>query len=669
MEASPRLASFIHFAPSPPDRTWAQNKMARTPPRCAGPGKPNKRRQEQNPVDVLVESQVLKLCRAKDWAGVIQRCRSNPEETKPVLVPENQSGNRFYSHSAKRSVANTFFNSSEVDPVYFETPLGLACASADLDSDMLHEVIIALIMAFPDQVRASQLIPGHTPLRDVILNPRCDVRTLRALLDADEICSMRESSAISALVRADRNGQLPVDHLLMGIQLGATGKSLELFQAYFEHKAQKRQNDQIECSPLIRLLTIGSSLSMKKINAPGSSAGGADQEGIECARRKRILMTAKFLLDSDPSILLQCSKLTGCSPLHAALRNFGNYLPLINVLVSRSESQQLMGLRNRFGDLPLHVACSVGAPFEVLKTIVENTIAAAKPSNIGSPLSIHPLLWSTNDSGYTPIDLEWVRHIEGGQGFYSTRSFYPLEPSGVTKHCFKQDEYYHDLLREAVDNVIKPQTTSNVESDQERLAGAKNTFGSLLDRISLLVTAAASSIPATSSPTLLHNVCKLSALQGPRLPEPLIELFLWIHRDEVLLKDPFGMLPIHYSLGFHSSDCKVEGKAPSLSHVLKLLRMEPTSSQVPTKDGRLPLHLILDHATHKENDHPCPEMVQLLEALVRCFPESIDRPDPLTRLDPFLLAARNPFLPLDVAYFLLRRSPSRCAPRVPTNGA
>jgi len=598
----------------------------------------------------------MQLCRAKDWESVKQTCRSNPEEANLIPVPENFSGNRFYSHNVKRCVKENFFNTSDFETVYYETPLGIACAFTDHDSDELYEVMAALVMACPEQVRASQLIPGHTPLRDAILNPRCDVRTLRLLLDADEMCNKGDNTLSSALLLADRNGHLPVDHLLMSVQLGAAEGPFDLFKEYFKHEAQKRHSSKVEFLPLIRLLTIGSSSDVRKSRL---TTVAPNEEAIENTRSRRILEATKFLLKNEPSLILQCSKVTGCSPLHAGLRNFGNYLPLINVLTSRPESKTLLAQRNNFGDLPLHVACSVGVPFEILRVLIESTIAATKPTNLGSAFSTHPLLWSVNDSGYTPIDLEWVRHIEGGQGFYSTRSFYPLEPSGVRKHCFKQDEYYRDLLREAVDKVVKQQGDKG---------DATNIFGSLLNRISLLVTAASSSIPATSSPTFLHHICKLSALPGPTLPEPLIELFLWIHREQLLLKDPFGMLPMHYALSTPLLKRNTECKGLCMEHLLKLLEMEPLSSQVRSKDGRLPLHLLLDYATPNDDDSSHVNIVPILEALIRYFPDSVDCPDPKTRLDPFLLAARNTSLPLDVTYSLLRHSPSRCAPRASATG-
>lgn len=660
MEANPRLASFIYIAPSPMEgandhsgrerRILAESKTAKTAPRlrCAT-NKSNKRRQEHTQVDAVVENNLTQLCRSKDWVNVTRRCRSNPEEAIPKQIPENQIGNRFFNHSVKRCVEGSFFGFDGSDSLYYETPLGLACASSDLDTEVLFEAISALIVACPFQVRASQLIPNHTPLRDAILNPCCSAKVLRTLLDAEEVCCRESHESMSALAKKDRNGQLPMDHVMMGVQLGTSLQSMELFKEFFGHKTQKKLSTGLECSLLIKLFTIGSSL--------GYESSGDEQN----SQARRILEAAKYLVEIDPSVTFKNSKLTGCSPLHVALRNFGNYLPLINVLTSRPGSNEMMAHRNIFGDLPLHVACSVGVPFEILSRIVDCTIAAGKPSDPGSPFSTHPLLWSVNKAGYTPVDLEWVRHIEGGQGFYSTRSFYPLEPSGLRRHCFKQDDYYHDLLREAVDHVIlQDKTCASIKGSGTKVRDdASNTFGSLLDRISLLVTAASSIVPATSSPTLLHNVCKLSSTHGPNIPGPLIELFLWLYRHHVLLKDVHGMVPLHYSISRNRSECAAEESQSNTQdwkqHVLKLLEMEPEASREPIKTGRLPLHTILVYMG--EHDDVDPSVQIIVQELVRCYPDSVDRPDPITGLDPFLLAARH----LDIAYFLLRRSPARCA--------
>lgn len=442
----------------------------------------------------------------------------------------------------------------------------------------------------------------------------------------------------------------------------------DVLKTHAGHMVYSRISLDSDYSPLVRLYTLASSSDMATNH--DFHVCRVNQDGM--SQNRRVLRATKSLLEQDPSILLKCSSLTGCSPLHAALRNFGDCLPLIHVLTSRPESRTLLEHRNRFGDLPLHVACSVGVPLVVLKLVVECTLSASRPSpKLGSAFSTHPLLWSMNHAGCTPIDLVWVRHIEGGQGMYSPKSSYSLDSSGVRKYCFKQDDYYQNLLRDAVNTILGHQNNGSLpistKSQLDRQREVEMMFGSLLERICLLVTASAWGIPSISSPTLLHNIFKLSVHDAPHFPRPLVDLFLWYHRGQVLVKDSHGMLPLHYAMHrqtIHTPSVGNNALSDSTAWkelILKLLEVEPESSKVSNQDGRLPLHMILDFVTERTDDTAC--MHDVIRELVDSFPESLDQPDPITGLDPFLLAATNPSLDLNVIFTLLRLSPARCTPR------
>jgi hypothetical protein len=100
------------------------------------------------------------------------------------------------------------------------------------------------------------------------------------------------------------------------------------------------------------------------------------------------------------------------------------------------------------------------------------------------------------------------------------------------------------------------------------------------------------------------------------------------------------------------------------SFVLTLLSKAPASCQLENKVGRLPLHVLLDHSniccqsSSKEAQQQA--IHAIIERMVSLFPESVDRRDPVTALDPFMLAAKDPNLPLNSSFFLVRHSPFQC---------
>ena len=622
----------------------------------------NKRRQETSPEYKYVESHLVQLCRSGNWREVVQRCSSNPEEATPRLIEAGAYvSNRYNIHPVKRVVNHEKQFTHDRDTLYHTTALGIACASENIEVTVLNDVVLALVKASPSQVCASQRISGHTPLRDAILSPRCTPQILKVLLDADSKCREGMHTKMkSALHKKDPNGLFPVDHLVIGVQLGSSPQPMNLIKTFFQFTSKQSNFSSVHVSPLIRLLTTGTSFGIKRptVGASPSSYGSTEDR----SRMLRIIEVTKYFLEQDPELLYQCSNFTGCSPLHVALRNYGTCLPLIEELVSRDRRKSMVKLRNHYGDLPLHVASSVGVPMAVLKLIVYETRIAA--TNNQNQNSYRSLVWSTNASGYTPVDLEWVRHIESGLGLDTARSFYPLEPTGMRKHYFKQDDFYQELLKEAVDQVMQtPKEWEERNSKQHREEEAKNTFGLLIDRISLLILAAteAPNEPEASN-CLLHNVCKLSTPYGPSLPLPLLELFLWVYREKLLQADRYGNLPLHHAL----QQGTLLTNIPTLNlcedwtnFILQLLKKAPESSKALNEHGRLPIHILLDRScSDKEIER---SRQQIIKRLVPIYPEGIDCRDPLTKLFPFMMAAREPNLPIETIFFLLRRSPTRCS--------
>jgi len=692
--ASDRLPTFFGFAPSSPVRASVQDD------RLIVASLPVAERRSQHISTFIqddskrppihgsplrqAENKLVKFCRAKQWDAAYARCVSHPQEATPVGRDKNLNNSMDIDPPVKRERLNQSeargdyltIGSQQITAIYDVTALGLVCAATWTDTNKMAALVEALLSISPEQVQCSQRMSGHTPLRDAVRNQSCTPRVLSLLLEADfrlggKVCN-------KAAFLQDRDGFEPMDHLILGIHATNSPQSLELLQLHMQLVGISREhghacNCSIPVSPLIRLLSLGTSFGLNQTRDSVLSK--------ESPRLVRLLECARCLIQNDAKMLHTRSRSTQCTALHVALRNYGDFLPIIQLLLESDVECFMIKQRNLYGDLPLHVATSVGVPMSVLRLVLEKTVHAVEKHG-DLP---HPLVWSTNISGFTAVDLEWMRHIEGGRGFHETRSFYPLETSGIRWHCSRQDEFYRDLLRDAVDQVIKGES-SNTESARERAA---EPFGLLLDRIMLLIQVAHHGVVMhpmhNLTRHLLHAASSLARASGPCLPKPLLDLIHWMDPTAVSHIDDQGRLPIHYSV-MPSTPCedvalkstrKDQIEATGyLSWVNFLLDEAPTSSAVADESQlRLPLHYALDSCfagtdawgrIRTEGEAPAMEtpswQQEVIDHLVNAFPDSVERKDPQSCLFPFMQAAANSNVSLDVVFTLLKRSPTLLHP-------
>jgi hypothetical protein len=688
-----RLPTFFEFTPGSPGRASVQDNRLivaslpvaerRTQHLSAHIQDASRRQQEHAAALLKLNNKLIKLCRIKQWDAVYARLSTHPQEA----LPESREK---ISHSSmevdiepfiKRETSNQKTSRGDflsMGPeslaIYDVTALGLVCAATWVDTDMMATVVENLLVISPEQVQCSQRLQGHTPLRDAVRNPSCTPKVLNLLLETDmnlpgEMCQ-------KAAFFQDRDCFEPMDHLIFGIHATNSPHSLDLLKLFMNVVGRGRKlthGHQCICavsvSPIIRLLSLGTSFGLKQMRDASVSK--------ESPRLGRLLECARCLIKGDPSIVHTRSRSTQCTALHVALRNYGDFNSIIQLLLLADGENFMIKQRNLYGDLPLHVASSVGVPMSVLRLVLEKTVHAVEKEK-DLP---HPLVWSTNISGFNAADLEWMRHIEGGRGFHETRGFYPLETSGIRWHCSRQDEFYRDLLRDAVVQLIATKSNNNTIGRQERAA---EPFGLLLDRIMLLIHVAHHGVvmPPSHDLTinLLHAASSLARASGPCLPKPLLDLMYWIDPSVVLRADAQGRLPIHYSV-MPSTACddvalkstrKDQIEATDyLSWVKFLLNEAPAMSRMADKQLRLPLHYALDGSFTGANawgrirtDDEAPEMEtpswqqEVIGHLVNAFPDSVERKDPLTCLFPFMQAAANPNVSLDVVFSLLRRSPA-----------
>ena len=451
----------------------------------------------------------------------------------------------------------TSFSYGDQHLVYHDTALGLVCRAVfgvqeSNQAVLMVRLVRSLLEANRGQLGASQHIRGHTPLRDAILNPTCPIEVLRMLLETD--------LNNEAVLMQDGNGLTPVDHLILQVvQNGdasmATAQQRqkvdEAFRVYVDVVETRLSNgcrsqdsalntstipsssSSSSSSPLIRLLSLNDSQNIENRHlSPGQTCSGKPMD--------RIMDNARYVIEKNPSRLHDVSTTSGCTVLHVALRNYGNHHGLVEFLLDLDTDNRLVAHRNVFGDLPLHVACLVGVPWEVLRLVLDKTLSAGTNSSRQEPTvpgQAHSLLWSINHAGRTPVDLEWMRHIEGGKGLSESRSFYPLEERGITFQNGRMEDMYRNLLRDAVQQATTAKrfvNGTNSPLDAEETSDV--CFGTLLSRILLVVQMAYRSCPSdevlvanhngrpdVTRDHLLHAASTLMNPTGPTLPEILSE--------------------------------------------------------------------------------------------------------------------------------------------------
>lgn len=643
-----RLPTWIHvdlgdggMAGSPPSSSLVRTSSSRVPPQsCVDKqttGIPESMVGELNVVPLL-----LQLARERNWELVAERGRTHPSEATPIATK--------ISCSPSRSRAQRERNAITGSTIYVETALSVFCSSdlSFLDPGSVLQTAKSLLDASPEQVRCSQLC-GHTPLRAALNNPSCPPSLIWLLLEADvSIDDLRVPPP--AREQVDRDGLEPMDIIVKHIQLGTHAGAFDYLEAFLSLDTMH------VTSPLVKLYSLGTSFGLLPASRAITRSTVTDAHRLD-----RIMSCTQLVLNRRPASVYQCSPLTGCSPLHVALRNYGNFVPLIRHLLEADHDGTTMKRRNNYGDLPLHVACAVGVPLEMLRLILARTLLSTESTESGP----HPLVWSKNFAGYTPIDLEWIRHIEAGNGFYSHRSFYPLDARGIRKPAGRDGELYDLLLRQAVDKVLESNPgTVDLAAEENR------AFGLLLHRIFLVIRASFhdsfSRSPVDLSGNILHLASALSGPVGPVLPRPILDMIRWQYPEELHRDDHVGRLPLHYCFpsivraldGEQTTDDAVETKTALhwREWVHHLMQSDISSCRKVDNRGRLPVHGALE-CPGSLSSQVQGSLAATVDDLFDSFPESVEICDPVTGMYPFMIAAANQNLPLDTVYRLLKRCP------------
>ena len=591
----------------------------------------------------LNANRLVMYCRQGLWDQALERCESHPEEALPRRCQPDFFEERWSPFQP--------FGSEKVS-LYEQTPLGILCNSSELNQ-VPHQTLVELVNALVSQgnlVSASQKTKGNTPLRQAIRNPICPPSVIETLL--------RQSDASMALHLPDEHGVYPLDHLLQRVRRQtAEEDQRSLLHAFIRNAPLESFACARSYSPLVRFYSTvtngadGLQQSWRlQLTLPNTNMSFA-------TARDGVVLSTQMLLNAIPQLLSTPSKTTGCMPIHAALRNYGNRADLIQVLLTSNSPEKLLFMlhRNNFGDLPLHVACACGVSLPVLKLVLTRTVQAASPLRMYE----NPVLWSTNHAGYTPIDLEWIRHIEAGNGFLSHVVFRPIGVEGIPRPRGRYDDLYDKLLRQAVDQLI----TSKTERSRTTHVATQDVFGLLLHRVFLIIRAAFhdsfSQSPFDLSGDILHQASALFQPRGPSTPEAIMDLLLWQYPEQIDSRDHLNRTPLHHALSICESSELLERKSVAWERWVRKLIQKSSLKTIRAVDGRgrNVLHTVLGTRQDPSEIPSCPQVGKIVLHLANLHPEAIHVRDPVTRLFPALQAASNDMVPLDTVYWLLRRAP------------
>jgi ankyrin repeat protein len=150
---------------------------------------------------------------------------------------------------------------------------------------------------------------------------------------------------------------------------------------------------------------------------------------------------------------------------------------------------------------------------------------------------------------------------------------------------------------------------------------------------------------------LLHAAC------FQRIPRDCFEEILRENRDQVLIPDHLGNLPLHHAV----SQRQIQPEAITGFIVTSLLELEPDSAHVRNHEGRFALHCALDH----------PRMTWHQGGLSKLAPLSfLSACDPRTGLYPLQMAALHANLSrlyLSTLYEIMRAAPEVVQSAIPTD--
>jgi hypothetical protein len=397
------------------------------------------------------------------------------------------------------------------------------------------------------------------------------------------------------------------------IEDGMQQLSLEPPSFLFEY----RQEDVHTC--LIRILSVGNERD--------------DAQQLEWMHRQ----VQQILASSQTG---HCSAFTSrgsTTALHVAIRNYGSFRPLLQTLIEADPT--MLSVFDDTGETPIHTACRLGIPLQSLQLLLSH-MTPSTTSLLGAP----------NHRGWTPFDLAWIRYLEMDDiGTLLQRH----DSGGNSIANQRLSQLFAKLLTETVDHILQ----------SEHVDSAMNAVAPLMNVISCLLEASVTHPDEESTQYLIHQAFQaVSCSDGlPLIPLPILQLLLVQYPHQVEWADQKGKLPLHYAASIRPRPTKHERSIPPAElrlYVREVLNRNPHACLVKDAVGRLPIHYCLENRINETCDN-CVDWI-VKDVMLAC-PAAIEIVDPVSCLYPFMMAATDSNLSLDLVYMMLRFHP-QCLP-------
>lgn len=363
--------------------------------------------------------------------------------------------------------------------------------------------------------------------------------------------------------------------------------------------------------------------------------------------------------------------------------------------------KECMTIVTRDFEVPLHLAVTMRSPLQVISLLLN---AAPSAVNVSDRCGLTPLSWIWNRHILDHIDME-----RRAQERNENANTHNLSTTNTTRRI-------HSSVKASKRRYLPHAFISTYDNESNQLAnGMKHLANSsnasvtttvtnheeLSDILSLLLLHAAttlgkaqgqesthqilSNLGSQTSWPLLHAACYVPC------PRPialviLINLLNEVNQSHSIkhpakLQDSLGNLPLHYCAASQNYERNYPigvtcTPTPILDPplILDILSLFPEGTRIRNADKQLPLHVAIENEKKERKEDMSlngngllsstnrqrlrQRHYSILSALIRAYPEALDKRDGKTKVHPFQQAAVGDHANIDTVYFLLKENPT-----------